>query len=89
MNSPAAKLIWDCWQHWRRLGSIPDAPRTITTSIEYTVSSTPDTETDITPRPAPIAGNVAADRALPSAGTEQNRPGGFVPPSQTLPAQAP
>jgi hypothetical protein len=73
----------------RLRGPINGAPRSITAQVDYTVASTPDEEVDLTPRPAPIPGNVAADRALPAAGTEQDRPGGFVPPSQTLPAIAP
>lgn len=66
---------------------IPGAPRSITTSVEYTVASARAEAREETPRAEPIPGNVAPDRTLPAGGTEQNRPPGFVPPSQTLPAQ--
>jgi hypothetical protein len=69
---------------------IPDAPRSITTSIEYDVRSA-----RVTPSgPDPIVGvprgpgQVAPSSTLPGAQTETERPRGFIPPSSTLPALA-
>jgi hypothetical protein len=71
-------------------GPIPDAPRSITTSIEYEVRAA-----RVTPSgPDPIVGvprgpgQVAPSSTLPGAQTETERPPGFIPPSSTLPALA-
>ncbi len=71
-------------------GPIPDAPRSITTSIEYEVRAA-----RVAPSgPAPIVGvprgpgQVAPSSTLPGAQSETERPPGFIPPSSTLPALA-
>lgn len=77
-------------EHAERLrlrGPIEGAPRSIATVVEYTVASTPAVAVEETPRVDPIEGNVAPDRTLPAAGTANERPPGFVPPSRTLPAR--
>jgi hypothetical protein len=69
---------------------IPDAPRTVSTTIEYQLQSEvpPEERREVEPQEA-VPGRVAPDRTLQAAGTETGRPAGSVPPSFTHPAQVP
>lgn len=64
---------------------VPDAPRSVTASIEYRVTpATPPEPRRELPDVAPVPGRVAPDLTLPAAGTVRDRPPGTVPPSFTL-----
>ncbi len=69
-------------------GPIERAPRAVAAQVRYEIEDTRVTRTE-TEGPGPRelgAGTLAPDSVLPPAGTETDRPGGFVAPSSTLPA---
>lgn len=72
-------------------GPVENAPRSVMATVRFEISSTPGTTQE--PEPLPERqlgpGHVRAGSTLPASGTESERPRGFVPPSSTLPANAP
>ncbi len=66
---------------------VPNAPRSITASVEYRVTPAGAIETrQELPDAPPVPGRVAPSSTLPGAGAATDRPAGSVAPSSTLPA---
>jgi hypothetical protein len=91
-SSQLAREDLECMRvHAERLrlpGPIPNAPRSVSTAVEYDVSSARVEPADDEPRYDAVprsSGSVAPDRTLPMAGTETSRPRGSVAPDRTLP----
>ncbi len=91
-SSPLSRDDIECMERHaeglRFASDVPDAPRTITTTVEYEVHAG-RIEPPASQPPAVVLGpgRLAPDTTLPAAGTETARPAGFVTPSSTLPAQ--
>ncbi len=71
------------------INEVPDAPRTVTASIEYQIHETPGEAHTELPPVVRGPGRLAPDTTLPAGGTETERPNGFVSPTSTLPSQNP
>lgn len=72
----------------RIASDVPNAPRSVTASVEYRVTPAGAIETRReVPDAPPVAGRVAPSSTLPGAGAVTERPAGSVAPSSTLPAE--
>ncbi|MCZ7678986.1 MAG: hypothetical protein M5U28_09625 [Sandaracinaceae bacterium] len=66
---------------------MPNAPRSVTASVEYRVTPAGAIETRRElPDAPPVPGRVGPSSTLPGAGAATDRPAGSVAPSSTLPA---